>query len=316
MNSGGKIEEWNELLGNTSDNLKNLNKTWSEQIEELKKKAGEALKAGTDSTADYMKYSVQGSVYSAISGTDVGKFLESLETTGEPLVALIETLTSDLIALIGGNEKVEFFLNIIQHALESLSPLINAILNLLMILYVILKPILNALNELFNWLFGDFNKACDDLFETLKTENKQRKENIKDMTSAYESLIKTMQEQEEYYLKKKTELNAWNLKDYVSNVTPVNDMILTPHGNFSTHPNDTIIATKDPSGLGSGGNMKVTINNYSDTNVDVQQRTNADGMNEMLVTISRKIASDVANGYNGWDNAFATQQQRVSGRRV
>ena len=65
-----------------------------------------------------------------------------------------------------------------------------------------------------------------------------------------------------------------------------------------------------------GGDVKVTVNNYSDTNVDVQQRKNAEGMNELLVTISRKIASDVAGGYNGWDGAFAMQQQRIGGRRI
>ena len=144
---------------------------------------------------------------------------------------------------------------------------------------------------------------------------KKELDRLNSLVKAYEDLEKAIKEQEEYYQRKRTELNAWTLKDYVQNARPVNDMILTPHGNFSTHPNDTIIATKNPESLGSA-NVKVTINNYSDTNVNVQQKKNADGMNELLVTISRKIASDVAGGYNGWDSAFAMQQQRIGGRRI
>ena len=64
--------------------------------------------------------------------------------------------------------------------------------------------------------------------------------------------------------------------------------------------------------------LKATLDkkNASPKKQTAQQKKNADGMNELLVTISRKIASDVAGGYNGWDSAFAMQQQRIGGRRI
>ena len=73
--------------------------------------------------------------------------------------------------------------------------------------------------------------------------NKQQEEldRLNSLLSAYKDLEKAIREQEEYYLKKQKELNAWSLKNYVEKAQPVNDMILTPHGNFSTNPNDTII---------------------------------------------------------------------------
>ena len=161
-------------------------------------------------------------------------------------------------------------------------------------------------------LAGGFISSLSD--NSMSNEKNKELEQMKELTKAYEDLIKSVREQEEYYIRKKAELNMYALDD---KVTKVNDMILTPNGRFSTNPNDTIIATKNPQGLGGGkvvNNIKV-INNAG---VDVQtsQRKNGDGMNEMLITISRKIASDVAGGYNGWDSAFAMQQQRISGRRI
>ena len=196
----------------------------------------------------------------------------------------------------------------------ALSPLIQAILNVLWLIVMPLQALFKVIQNALQKIFGKFNKQIDDLYNSMKLEQEARDQNTKDLTDTYKNLIKTMREQEEYYLRKKTELNAWTLKDYVENATPVNDMILSPHGAFSTNPNDTIIATKNPSGLG-GGDVKVTVNNYSNDNVDIQQR-NVNGMKELLVTISQKIASDVAGGYNGWDGAMAMQQQRISGRRL
>ena len=38
----------------------------------------------------------------------------------------------------------------------------------------------------------------------------------------------------------------------------INDAIITPQGTFNTHPDDYIIATKDPSSLGGNG-MTIVI---------------------------------------------------------
>ena len=149
---------------------------------------------------------------------------------------------------------------------------------------------------------------------SLSNEKNKELEQMKSLTQAYKDLIKSVREQEEYYIKQKAKLNMYALDD---KVTKVNDMILTPNGRFSTNPNDTIIATKNPQGLGSGkvvNNIKV-INNAG-VEVQTSERQNGNGINELIVTISKKIASDVAGGYNGWDSAMAMQQQRISGRRI
>ena len=147
---------------------------------------------------------------------------------------------------------------------------------------------------------------------TDSSANNEHVKQVKDLTDSYKRLAEAIKEQEEYYIKKKAELNMIGLAD---KVTKVNDMILTPHGTFSTSPQDTIIATKNPQGLGGGvvNNIKVINNAGVDVNVRENKGTN---MNEILVTISKKIASDVAGGLNGWDGAFAMQRQRVEGRRI
>ena len=145
-------------------------------------------------------------------------------------------------------------------------------------------------------------------------EQQKQLDMLKSLNQQYADLKNAMKEQEEYYIKKKAQLNMYALDDMA---TRVNDMIITPNGNFSTHPDDYVIATKNPQSLGGGqvvNNIKV-INNAG---VDVQtsQRQNGNGINEIMVTISKKIASDVAGGLNGWDSAFALQQQRIGGRSI
>ena len=101
------------------------------------------------------------------------------------------------------------------------------------------------------------------------------------------------------------------------NITPVNDMILTDKGVFSTDPRDTIMAMKNPASL-MGGNVVVNVNNTmaDSANVDVQEQTNEEGLKELVVTISKKVASDFATGRNGWDNAYLAKLSTVQGRSV
>ena len=289
-------KQWQIWLGNATEGL--------EEITEASEQAAQSL---SESISEHFQQ--------AIGSTDLGSIMQDVSKGMSLEDALIKTFVNDLIDYIANFEKMQFLLNIVKEFIEAISPALDMLLNIVWLLVMPLNALFKAINSGLSWMFGDFNEMCDELYDSMNREKDARDKNTKDMTDAYQRLIASMREQEEYYLKKKAELNSWSLKDYVSGVTPVNDMILTPNGNFSTNPNDTIIATKNPSGLG-GGDVKVTVNNYSDSNVDVQQRKNADGLKELLVTISRKIASDVAGGYNGWDGAFAMQQQRIGGRRI
>ena len=282
-------KQWQKWLNNSRDDIEGLD----EAIQEFTKKT---LK-------DYAT--------SLIGGTDVGNFADKMDKGADWKTALFEVFMDDLVKVIGGFDKLQFILNIVNNLIEAFSPVLEAVLNVVGLIGWILKPIFDALNKLFTWIFGDFNDACDKLYNSMDEEAEKRKENTKDMTNQYKALMEAIREQEEYYIRKKAELNMFALDE---KVTKVNDMILSPNGAFSTSPQDTIIATKNPQGLGGVTNNIKVINNAG-AEVNVSERK-GNGINDIIVTISKKIASDVANGYNGWDGAFAMQQQRVNGRRI
>ncbi len=101
----------------------------------------------------------------------------------------------------------------------------------------------------------------------------------------------------------------------------VNDMILTPQGNFSTHPDDYIIATKTPQLLNGGGARGgATINSYvynsaSDrVSATTEARQNDDGSFDLVTTINAVVSKAMADGE--YDDAMAIAQQNQSGRQV
>ena len=254
---------------------------------------------------DYAKGSALNSLSSSINGTDVGTFLSSVIEKGDPRIALMDTLFNAIVKVVGGVEGLEIVLNPISDILEAFEPLIKTILIMTLPLKEFLNLILKGVEWLVDFLFGYIADAYDDYISA----QKEQTQNLKDMNEEYKKLLTSMKEQEEYYLEQKRVLNA---NTYAQGVYNVNDMILTPHGNFSTAPDDYIIATKNPYALGQG-NVNVQINNTVSDNVDVDvQRQN----DELIVTISRKIAEDYATGKNGWNNALNYRQSKINGRRV
>lgn len=310
---GGDITEWDVMINNankaTEDfvdtidrSIPQFGKTLSERIEEALKWAfasNEYLEIVTNQTKSTM--------LGAVQGTDVGDFIGNIYNGADALGALIGVLVKDLMDVVGGFEKFQYLLDLIKNVLQAISPLLEFILNIVSGLAVILKPLLDMLHNFLEKVFGPLNKEMDDWYNKYDEQAKKQA----DLTEGYKTLLKAIKEQEEYYIKKKAELNMLALDD---KVTKVNDMILSPHGAFSTNPNDTIIATKNPQGLGGVTNNIKVINNAG-VNVDVRENK-GNGLNEIIVNISRKIASDVAEGLNGWDGAMALQQQRISGRRI
>ena len=181
----------------------------------------------------------------------------------------------------------------------------------------ILQPLINLLDSVIEAV-DNFMAWLDDLLGIevdLKEAKESELEQIKRLRDEYTKLYEAMQEQEEYYLKKKNEINA---QSYTASITPVHDMILTDKGVFSTDPKDTIMAMKRPGDLmGGGGNIYVTINNNaSGVEVKTAESTNADGSRELIVNISRAVAADYASGANGWESAYQAQQSRIGGRMV
>ena len=154
-----------------------------------------------------------------------------------------------------------------------------------------------------------------DWISSVNEEEEKQVELLRKLNEQFEDLIEAQRNAEEYYLEQRRKLNA---NAYIGDLTRVNDMILTPQGNFSTSPKDYLIATKDPASLSGGMVLNVQIKNElgDSANVSVQQKQNNDGTNEMFILFSKKIASDFANGYNGWDNAYKSRVIADNGRRV
>lgn len=203
-----------------------------------------------------------------------------------------------VISLVGSLIKIGLYPLIAMNniLLKSLRPIIN-------LLNVVIEPI----GKFSDWLYSFLGISYE-----VNEERQSELERIRAANDAYKALYSAIKEQEEYYLTKKAQVNA---DTYSGKITGVNDMILTPHGTFSTSPQDTLIAMKKPEMLMSGGvsgGVSVTINNYSSSEVQTRQ----DDYGNLIVDISKKIAEDYANGDNGWARAYNTQQSTVAGRRV
>lgn len=299
----GKLDNSTQALKDTLDNLKETYLEKGGTEEEWSELLGKVDKI-TEKVSPLQNF-----VNTITQGTDVGKLMNMPEGASvEEMV--INLLLEDLAEVVGGFDSLKLALNPVKTILYGFSPVLKALVNTMAIFGIALKALADWLNSWLEDIFGDYNDAIQAVIDA----NNDQVESQRRLNEEYKKLQDSIREQEEYYIKKKSELNAWSLENY-ANTTKVNDMILTPHGNFSTHPNDTIIATKDPAGLG-GGDLKVTINDYSGSNVNVEQRRSADGMKELLINISRKIASDVADGVNGWDGAFNARAARIGGRSV
>lgn len=277
-----------------------LAKTLSEYSEAIGGHAGTALK-GVDS---------------AISGTDVGILVNNLmDSDKSKKDALIDTIITIVANLIGGMEGITLILNPLTNALKELEPLIKTVMLVIYGVVRVLQPLFKFIMNFLNWITGGLFDRLADSWDELVTAQKNETSTLQKLNEQYKNLHDAMVEQEEYYLSMKQQINSDAYRD---SMYKVNDMILTSSGKFSTHPEDTIIAMKHPEDLMKSGGVvmikPVINNNMSDSaDVNVQQRTNAEGMSEMIVTISKKIAGDVARGINGWDNALATRQSRLQG---
>lgn len=292
------------------------------------------------------------STLSQYSG-DINNFAQGFQTGGI-WGGIIATVIGAIANVASDMEDFDKVMNPVTAAMEKLAPLINIILDDLAWAtdtFVDIFAVIGAVVQIFSPLiklisgltktialpirvlgllakeiskcadgFGDF---VDKIFGWLdffdEKEEKEEEQNV-DLTESYKALLEAMKSNQEEYEKRKKELNA---SDYASKVTGVHDMILTPQGNFSTDPDDYIIATKNPSGLNGGGQTSVIqlqpiINNTMADSAKVGTTIESDtnGLTRLVVTISRKVASDYVSGDNGWAGALATRNQKINGRSL
>jgi hypothetical protein len=145
--------------------------------------------------------------------------------------------------------------------------------------------------------------------DTSKDGTEDQLAKLQKIQDAISNLIDQQKILEEYYFKKRQELNAKAAMN-------VNDLIVTPQGTWSTHPDDYIIATKSPQTLNSEGGvqMNVKIVNNAGAVVTTQQGIGADGLNELLVMVDQRVQSNIASGK--WDGSFAARENRTRGRNI
>lgn len=292
LDSGLKVEELNEQQFNTIKELLIMYETFinvlGETTPELSifKENIDTITGGKSSSElEFGKKDKKESrLDQLLNGTDVGNYVARRKEGESPLGAT-------------GNVVLDIFIKVVSQ-LKSFQTIMNFITK---IMEKLLKPLDDLLCTIADWL-------------GLEEDNTEKQ---KDLTDAYNTLLGAMKEMEEYYDSRKARVLG---EQAISDVTKVNDMILTPQGNFSTSPSDYIIATKNPSSLGGNGSvvMNVKINNSASDKVDATatQTTNENGMLELMVNISSKVANDYANGSNGWDNAFMYRQSQMNGRSV
>ena len=315
VDMGGSVEEFNLALGKSPEALE---KTFT-SLSDISTHLMEIANDSANSTGGRIGAMAGAMAINGAQGSKAGDIANGAiqgASIGGPIGALIGAFVALALKTQTFTDSLEDLNGIIDPLIIAVNAILKPLTSLAKVIINVLSPILEGLatviENVFNFFFGWLNNHADSTREATKAKEDELAQ-IKSSTQSYQDLLNAIREQEEYYIRKKAELNMFALDD---KVTKVNDMILTPNGRFSTHPDDYLIATKNPQGLGSGkviNNIKI-INNAG-VEVQTSQRQN-NGINEMMITISRKIASDVAEGVNGWDNAFAIQQQRYLGRRI
>lgn len=329
--SGNKIQN-NDLMQKINDFLNEVIVT-----------AGDNIKNGTASMGDYFSYAgaTMGQSLISYSG-DLQNFMQGFTSTGNIFGGIISAVVGALINVCQGLDGFEEAMNPVTTLVSSLSELIRFLMSIIsavlkMIKGVatgintvikILKPLLTIITTIITAL-GNFTEFCGNLVEkffswllpwvdatkeetALKEEEAER---LKRLNDQYTALYTAMKEQEEWYLNKQYEMRG---QASIEKATGVNDMILTPSGVFSTHPEDTIMAMKHPENLlGGGSSVIVNVNNSS--SAQVQARSSTDGSGNTVLdidVISQRVADDYAEGNNGWDNAVSSQQNRLAGRAI
>ena len=255
------------------------------------------------------------------------KLFDSLQPIIEVVEMIVDTILNAIDAvlepILQGFAAVAEFLKIFMEIAKPVIAVINVISAIikmfaapLRLLVKLLAKVVEAISD----FFKPFVDVCEKIIDWInnflgyekevETAKQDEIERLRKLNDAYGALYEAMKEQEQYYLKQKSLLIADTYKQNA--ITKVNDMILTDKGVFSTDPKDTIMAMKNPQSLIGGTNVSVQVIDNVGVNTNVRQQ----GNDIVIELISQKIASDYADGRNGWDSAIQMQQQSSEGRSL
>jgi hypothetical protein len=234
-----------------------------------------------------------------------------------PLLALIGAILQAVKPLV--SEVIHTITGALDDILSAITPLIVIVKGITPIfeaLGKIVRGVFDALRQIANaFSFGLFDKMNEwaDTIQLLDDEQQKEADRLRALNDQYKRLYDALKEQEEYYLQQRRHLNAeWAVENYQN----VNDMILSPHGAFSTDPKDYIIATKHPESLMNGGSapVYVTVINNSNASISTQESTTANGAREIQVIVEGVVQNGFANGK--FDSALDAAAVRRNGKRV
>ena len=289
--------------------------------------------------SDYVQGQMTNSWLSAVQGTDVGTFAQGIADGKGVFASLIETVLGAIVKIVKNFDSFDKVMNFMTTWLQKLAPLLEFIFDILGMIVDLVSAVLDFLRPLMEvikmigkllkdtvgeWLTNLAEVAEDfvqwfmswlGIEEEYNAAKQEEVDRLKELNKQYQTLSQAIDEQNQYYLQQKQKINA-EAYDRLLGATPVNDLIITKNGMFSTSPDDYIMAMKHPETLGGGNvqmNVKIVNERGSDTDVNVSQGQDE---NEMIITISKKVASDYAKGVNGWDGAVAYREKRQNGRKV
>ena len=159
-------------------------------------------------------------------------------------------------------------------------------------------------------LSGYANDNSEDKTEEKINRLEALKNNLAD-------LLKQAKADAEYYEVNLKAKQAFSTNEGVSamKVRKTNDMILSPNGTFSTHPDDYIMAMKDPASLMGNGSpiINFSIINTSGANLNVERsKTTQEGNNiDIEVVVNGIVQKGMVSG--DYDDAFTAMQARNEG---
>ena len=165
-----------------------------------------------------------------------------------------------------------------------------------------------------NFLGGWLSASAEDAADNSEQDEYERLQKMKDSLA---DLLKQARDDAIYYETTLRGKKAIATNDVLS-TTQVHDMILTPQGQFSTDPDDYIIASKNPSALGGGSgninpNIVVNVINTSGGQLSVERteerRTN-DGY-ELDVIVNGLVKDAMNNG--DYDDVLQGVESRRKG---
>lgn len=151
---------------------------------------------------------------------------------------------------------------------------------------------------------------------TEDSDDDDKLERIEALKNNLADLIEQARNDATYYEETLRHKSALSYNEGLS-ATKVNDMILTPQGNFSTHPDDYLIATKNPSSLGSSSpNISFSIMNNGEPVTVESSNISQDsyGNFDIEIAINSMVKKSMLNGE--YSDTFAAMSAMHQGNVV